>query len=92
MENKEIAEKITGIILYNMHVSDNQQLALCEANAIICKVESGELVEVVRCKDCQDYIPEGSLCQSDICCYGTSNVIDKNHYCSFSEKALKGAE
>lgn len=46
-------------------------------------VDSADVVEVVRCKDCVHYImPNIELCEM----YGAMHCIDQNHYCGFGER------
>jgi len=50
------------------------------------KIERGELVEVVRCKDCK-YFKESEITNRCFCTYHDDDVeMFKNDYCSYGER------
>ena len=66
-----------------------------EFTALLKKVESGELVEVVRCKECMWFDPEDELAdvfRKERHCYCTevNTYVSENHFCSYGERKDNG--
>ena len=62
-----------------------------EFTALLKKVESGELMEVVRCKDCKHRDEDGCCTPPIISSYGWDHLEPKdNDYCSYGERKDNG--
>ncbi len=74
----EVNEIIDGLIF----IKDGTRETINKACDILAKVERGELVEVVRCKDCNYYY-------KGCCSHGVSDLTERNpdDYCSFGERS-----
>ena len=59
--------------------------AMSEFIALLKKVESGEFVEVVRCKDCKHFIQEEHGC-NHFGYYSHTPWVDEVDFCSYGEK------
>jgi hypothetical protein len=101
MGNKEIADGMyclkAMLTLEHIKPTDYVRKTVDSAIAIFDKVESGQLVEVVHCKDCKSWL-RVSECRSDGWCkcleeYHDSErpCTEKDHFCSYGERK-DGAE
>lgn len=65
----------------------SKQQAINRLSDLEDKIERGELVEVVRCKDCK-YFKESEITNRCFCTYHDDDVeMFKNDYCSYGERS-----
>ena len=79
----EINEIIDGLIFIKDGTKVmSERETINKACDILAKVERGEYVEVVRCKDCNYYY-------KGCCSHGMSDLTERNpdDYCSFGERS-----
>jgi uncharacterized Fe-S cluster-containing MiaB family protein len=86
MKNKEIADNLEKQDLYPVTRLDKDREALRQAAAIVRKVESGELVEIVRCGECVKIMTHNCrLCSFSIDDYCTGGP-NSDGYCMDGER------
>lgn len=86
----EINEIIDGLIFIKDGTKVmSERETINKACDILAKVERGELVEVVRCKDCNYYYKERNSFYKNCCSHGMSGLTERNpdDYCSFGERS-----
>ena len=66
---------------------DRMAIKLCDFED---KIEQGELVEVVRCKDCVHSGECEIPCVQDLWCNKLDSLVHENHYCSYGERRENG--
>ena len=86
----EINEIIDGLIFIKDGTKVmSERETINKACDILAKVERGELVEIVRCKDCKYWQDNNAGYPHEYCKWNTNETPDADDFCSCGERSGK---